>query len=162
MIIRLRMIIQKIECFGKKLFLEENSIQKLTLSTCLGIFVAFSPFVFLHTVLAISLSWLLSFNMGVTLAVSAFIYNPLTMALICALDYAFGYMLCLLCRFDSLSCAPAFLMPWCDFLSSYVGLPSNSIWTFFVGGNILSIGLAIIMYWPVKWCFEAYRRGQYE
>lgn len=150
------MIIQKIKEFGKRLLLTETSVNKLALSTSLGIFVAFSPFVFLHTVMAIVLSWLLSFNVGVTLVVSTFIHNPLTMAPIYACDYAFGKMLSLVCNLDILSRAPHFLASFCELMSGYIGLPSHSIWTFFIGGNLLSTLLAVGMYWPSKWFFEKY------
>lgn len=150
------MIIQKIKQFGKKLLLTETSIRKLALSISLGIFIAFSPFVGLHTFMAIALCWLLSFNLVVTIAVSSLINNPWTMIPVYGCDYFFGKWLGHLCRIDLMLCAPPFFLNIFEPVGCYLGLPSHSLWTFFVGGNVLSVLLAFGMYPPIKWFFEKF------
>ncbi len=148
------MIIQKIQQFGKSLLLAETSVRKLALSTSLGIFIAFSPFVGLHTLMAVGLCWLLSFNFAVTMAVSSLINNPWTMVPVYGCDYVFGKWLSCLCKIDLINFAPGFFLGLFEPVGSYLGFSGHSIWTFFVGGNVLSVLLAIIMYPPIKWCFE--------
>lgn len=144
------MIIQKLQQFGKHLLHTEACVQKLTLSACLGIFIAFSPFVGLHTLMAIVLAWLLSFNMVITLLVSSLINNPWTMIPVYSCDYIFGKWLCWICKTD-FTLMPHFFSSLCDPIAYYIGLSAHVLWVFFIGGNILSILLAIIMYHPIKW-----------
>ncbi len=153
------MIIQKIQQFGKRLLLAETSVRKLALSTSLGIFIAFSPFVGLHTVMAVALCWLLSFNFAVTMMVSSLINNPWTMVPVYSCDYVFGKWLSCLCKVDLMACAPRFFLCLFEPLGNYLGFSGHSIWTFFIGGNVLSVLLAIIMYPPIKWCFERCARN---
>lgn len=150
------MIIQKLQRFGKNLLHAETSVRRLALSTCLGIYVAFSPFVGLHTLMAISLAWLLSFNMAVTLMVSCLINNPWTMVPVYGCNYIFGKWVCYSCNVDLMAYAPQLFLSLFEPLSSSIGVSSHSIWTFFIGGNILSILLAIMMYLPIKWLFEKF------
>jgi uncharacterized protein (DUF2062 family) len=142
------MIIQKLQQFGKNLLHAETSVCTLTRSTCLGIFIAFSPFVGLHTFMAIGLAWLLSFNISVTLMVSCLINNPWTMVPVYGCDYMFGKWVC--CFWDV-----NIIMP-----QLFLGLSSHSIWIFFIGGNILSILLAIVMYFPIRWLFEKFAQKE--
>ena len=72
------MIIQKVQQFGKKLLQAETSAKKFARSICVGIFIAFSPFVGFHTLMAIAFCRLFSLNYPVTLTVQLAINNPLT------------------------------------------------------------------------------------
>ena len=148
------MIIQKVQEFGKKLLQAETSAKKFARSICVGIFIAFSPFVGFHTLMAVALCWLFSLNYPVTLSVQLAINNPLTIVPIYCCDYGFGKLVSSWCRIDFMHYMPsacsAFISPLCRLL----GWPSDFIWTTFVGGNMLSVFLAIVMYIPIKWIFN--------
>lgn len=152
------MIIQKLQQFGKNLLHAETSVCTLTRSTCLGIFIAFSPFVGLHTFMAIGLAWLLSFNISVTLMVSCLINNPWTMLPVYGCDYMFGKWVC--CFWDVNIIMPQGFLSFFEPFVSFLGLSSHSIWIFFIGGNILSILLAIVMYLPTRWLFEKFAQKE--
>lgn len=151
------MIIQHLQQFSKHLLHAENSVQKLALSTSLGIYVAFSPFIGLHTLMAICLAWLFSFNVIITLSVSCLINNPWTMVPVYGCDYLFGKWFCYVCNIDFMRNVPTFFNFVCEPISYYVGLPTYSLWTFFLGGNVLSLLLALLMYHPVKWAFQHFK-----
>ena len=68
--------------------LKERCPDRLALSLALGAYIAFCPFVGLHTALVFVFAWLLSLNALVLLAISNGINNPFTMLPI----YASGHM----------------------------------------------------------------------
>jgi len=148
------MIIHKIQTICKRLLTSERSVTRLAQSSCLGVFIAFSPYIGFHTLMAICLCWLLSLNYAVTLAVQLLINNPWTMVPIYSCDYVVGRMINALCKGALLADMPVGLHTLLDPICSRVGIPVGSIWTFLVGGNVLSIILALSLYWPFKWLFE--------
>lgn len=147
------MIIQKLQQFSKRLFLTETSVKKLARSTCLGIFIAFSPFIGLHTLMAMAFCWLFSLNYPITLSVQLAINNPWTMVPVYGCGYGFGRLLSGVCHVDFAQSVPSLFERIFEPFCSCVGMSTDFIWTFFVGGNILSILLAIVMYVPIKWLF---------
>lgn len=147
------MIIQKVQLFGKKLLQAEGSAKELALSICMGIFIAFSPFVGFHTLMAITLCWLFSLNYPVTLSVQLAINNPFTIVPIYCCDYGFGRLVSSLCRIDFAYYMPSVCSRLISPLCRLLGWPSDFVWTTFVGGNMLSVILAVIMYVPIKWIF---------
>ncbi len=155
------MIIQKLQQFGKNLLHAETSVCTLARSTCLGIFIAFSPFVGLHTLMAVGLAWLLSFNITVTLMVSCLINNPWTMVPVYGCGYLFGKWVC--CFWDVNIIMPQVFLSFFEPLGSSLGFSSHAIWVFFIGGNILSLLLAISMYFPIRYLFERFieKEAQY-
>lgn len=152
------MIIQKVQQFGKKLLQAESCAKKVARSVCLGIFIAFSPFVGLHTIMAIAFCWLFSLNYPVTLSVQLAINNPFTMVPIYCCDYGFGKLLSLWCHIDFAHHMPAACSALTGPLCRLLGWPTDFVWTTFVGGNILSVFLALIMYIPIKWLFNKIER----
>jgi uncharacterized protein (DUF2062 family) len=148
------MIIQKVQLFGKNLLQAERSAKKLARSICVGIFIAFSPFVGFHTVMAIALCWLFSLNYPVTLSVQLVINNPFTIVPIYCCDYGFGRLVSSLCNINFGHYMPSacsyVIRPLCKLL----GWSSDFVWTTFVGGNMLSVFLALVMYIPIKWIFN--------
>ena len=69
---------------------KEKCPKKLIFSSCVGVYVAFSPFIFFHTVMILLFGWLFALNIPVMFAVSWFINNPYTMVPVYALDCLFG------------------------------------------------------------------------
>ena len=76
--------------FLRKLVLTETSVQKLTLSFCLGAFLAFSPYIGLQTWLTFPICWFFRLNVTITLASLYLISNPFTMVPIIIAGYALG------------------------------------------------------------------------
>ncbi len=133
--------------FLKKLISKEPNPQKLALSFCLGNYVAFSPFLGLHTVLVLILSPLLRLNMAVAMAATYAINNPWTMIPIYSAGYFVGHFLLydLLHLGESL-CNPSW-MKWVEtFFETKLHMASPCLWSFLIGANILGIVTSIILY----------------
>ena len=60
----------------------ESSAKRLTLSFCWGVFVALSPFLGLHTVMLIGLSWVFDFNIAVAFLTANLVSNPFQCSLL--------------------------------------------------------------------------------
>ncbi len=138
----------------KELVLTESSSTKLAYSFCVGIYIAFSPFIFFHTVMTIGLSWLLGLNLPATFLASCCINNPWTMVPIYTGDYLFGdFLLNNLLGINTVALNPAWMAWINEPLARYCGLSSISFWSFMVGGNILGLLLAAIFYPVMKRVF---------
>jgi uncharacterized protein (DUF2062 family) len=83
-------IVQK---FFKKCMGSETSAHKLALSFCLGAYIAFSPFLGLHTAMVFVLGWLSRLNIPIIMAATHVVNNPWTMVPIYSADYGIGYYL---------------------------------------------------------------------
>ncbi len=141
------MVIQKFRKFFHRLVLKETCAHKLALSFCFGIYIGFSPFICFHKVLVITLSWLMSLNFAVTLAVSVALNNPFTMVPLYAGDYAVGdFVVNRLFGLNLHTLNPAWIVWLNTKLTYYTGIPELSFWVFLIGGNVLGITLAVSLY----------------
>jgi len=149
------MIMQWLTTTLKKLVLHERSVQKLTLSFCMGVYIAFSPFIGLHTVMVFITAWLFSLNFLVMLIVSNLVNNPWTLIPVYASDYLVGdWLLHKQLGLNTVQFNPSWLN-WCSaYLNKYVSCPAFSLTAFLVGGNLLGIGLALAAYPLVKPIFK--------
>ncbi len=141
--------------YFKKLAYEEKSPHKLALSFCMGAYIAFSPFPGLHTIMIFAFSVLFGLNLSVTFAAAYGINNPITLIPVYAADYGLGYWL----LHKVLALDVAIINPWwmqsCStFFEQKLGLALPCIWSFLIGGNILGIALAIILYPITKQVFN--------
>jgi uncharacterized protein (DUF2062 family) len=138
-----------------KLVLHERSASKLTLSFCAGVYIAFSPFIALHTVMCIAVSWFFSLNFLVTLIVSNLVNNPWTMVPVYASDYLLGdWLLHTVFGLNTAQYNPAW-MNWCNmYLTKYVNCQAFSLTAFLVGGNLLGVVAACVAYPIVKPIFK--------
>ena len=152
-------LLERIISLFKKLAVGNWTAAQLARSFCVGIFIAFSPFVGFHTAMTFLFSWLFSLNVAVVFAVSCGLNNPWTMIPIYGADYLLGEQI--LCSwFGSSSEAVCSLDPvWMsgvnNFLHTTVGIERVSLWGFLLGGNILGIIFGVGLYPLVKWAFEA-------
>lgn len=150
------MILQKIKSFLSNLLAKENSPQKLALAFSVGIYIAFSPFPGLHTAMVFASSWLFSINVAVVFAISCMINNPWTMVPVYAVDYVVGHWFCVrLCGLDMLQYNPSWMGWFNTWVTHYAGLADISLGSFLVGGNMLGILGALIMYPLMKYIFAA-------
>ena len=146
-----RSLLQKIQALA----LQERSSSKLALSCATGIFIAFSPFMGFHTVMTFLFSWLMGLNLAATFAVSCLVNNPWTMIPIYSADYFFGQMIMTgFFKVDTISLNPLWMNWVNDLLAKYCGVSEISFWSFMIGGNILGLILACIVYPVFKLIFE--------
>lgn len=151
-----------IKNFFKKLIYQERSPERLALSFCMGTYIAFCPFVGLHTAMVFLLSWLFRLNWGVTLASSCFINNPWTLIPVYGLDYWVGYNLV----YKVLQLDLSWINPWWMhsiqfFCEKNLGIAKPCIWSFLIGGNLLGIGLALLLYPLMKRIFMYYVAAEF-
>lgn len=139
-------MISKLLAFGKKLILSERTPRKLAFASSLGIFIACSPFLGIHWLMTIILSWLLSLNVAVVYAAAHVVNNPFTMIPLYIADYEVGKLIVeRLLGLNLMQYNPSW-MTWLNLKISCLGIPNISLWTFIIGGNILGLSLAIIAY----------------
>jgi len=148
---------QKLSSAGEFLMSKETSRHTLVLSCCVGVYVAISPFIFLHTIMIFTFGWICSLNIPIMLAVSWFINNPWTMVPIYAFDCIVGDWIFMFLGIDSMQYNPSWMNGLNAWLSSYIGYSGVSFWAFIVGGNLLAILLSVILYPVFSYCFARMR-----
>lgn len=146
-------IAKRIQAFFEWLTDQERSPKKFALSFCMGIFIAFCPFIGLRTVMAFVFSRLFMLNFVVVLATLMVIHNPWTMIPVYGAGYFFGLWLFNCCGINPTEWDPVWLEPYVDMIKQKIGLSSLSLSVFLVGGNVLGIVISIISYPIVKYIF---------
>jgi len=141
--------------FLTKLMMNEKCQKRLALSFSMGVYIAFSPFPGFHTAMVFALSWLLSLNLGVVFASSCLINNPWTMIPVYCADYFFGNWLCWTCMGNNMiSYNPWWMDSLVVWLSQTIGIAHISLASFLIGGNLLAIGFALVLYPIMRYIFS--------
>jgi uncharacterized protein (DUF2062 family) len=140
------MIKEKILTYFQYMVQHEKSAHTLALSISIGVFIAFSPYLFFHTIMIFVLSWFLKLNPVITFAVTYAINNPWTMCFVYFADYLVGDFVLRMSL-----CSPALMNPsWMNWvngqLCAYTGLSGLSFWSFMVGGNLLGVLFGVMLY----------------
>lgn len=138
-------VVEKIKSSIKNAFTQGWTVEKLTLSSCIGIYIAFSPFPGGHTIIMLLARWLFNINFPI-LFITSSINNPWTMVPFFTLDYFFGYWLI----HTFLGINPG----WSISLAKIFGSGEICVWSFLIGGNILGIIVAFLSYPFVKLFFR--------
>lgn len=133
----------------------ERCPRKLSFSVAISVFIAFSPFVGFHTLMAFAFSWFFALNVGILLALSNGINNPWTMLPIYATDHVVGDNILSWLGIDSMQLNPSWIVGINDWIFNHTGMQLK-VWSFLVGGNLLSLLLAMIIY-PIVRYILAYR-----
>lgn len=128
---------QKILTWFEKILKSGSSPQKLAVSCCVGIYIAFSPFPGLHTVIMLFVSWFFGLNLPM-LFLATSLNNPWTLLPVYSADYFFGHWLV----HKILGCNPDFVIS----LAKVFGSGKICIVSFIVGGNVLGLAAALISY----------------
>ena len=133
----------------------EHSPTQLALAFCIGNYIAFSPFIGFHGLMALVISWLSGLNFPIMFAAAYGINNLLTAVPIYASDYILGYWITHTLFHLNLD----FLTPWWleqfqHFCHTKIGMPFPCIWSFLIGGNVLGILTSIGLYPIMKHCFK--------
>jgi uncharacterized protein (DUF2062 family) len=141
------MIIQRLHNFLRSLLTKERSPHKLALSVSLGIYIAFCPFIGLHTIMTFLFSWLLGLNLVVVWIVSHIINNPWTMVPVYGVGYLFGnWLLTTVAGFEPMVLNPSW-MHWVNgLLYAHIGVPHIAFWSLMLGGNVIGLALALPAY----------------
>jgi len=148
------MVMQRIYGVLKSLFIKERSSKKLATSFCVGAYIAFSPFMGLHTVMTFAFAWLFNLNLAATFTGSCLINNPWTMIPVYSGGYFFGdWLLHAVFGFDTIGSNPTWMACINEPLAAYVGLPQVSLWSFLLGGNLLGIVIGIGLYPVMNYLF---------
>jgi len=117
--------------------ISNSSPKKLTLSFCMGIYIAFSPFPGMHTVMMFAATYLFRLNFPILFFATSF-NNPWTMVPFFASDYYFGKWFL------------HYFLNWKPTLSisleKIFGSGEICILSFLIGGNILGIACACLSY----------------
>ncbi len=143
--------------FIKKLVYQERSPEKLALSLSMGTYIAFSPFLCLHTAMVFLFTWIFGLNFSVTLASSCFINNPWTMLPVYSAGYGLGYwILHKVLDFDLFLAEPQWMHSINVFFENTIGIAKPCLWSFLLGGNILGIVLGVILFPIMKKVFAYY------
>lgn len=140
------MIINKIKQFALYLLSKETNAKKLAIATSLGIYIAFSPFVGLHTAMVFLFAWLFNSNAILLFAVQCAINNPWTMVPVYGFDYLAGLWIFRMIGLNPFLYDPAWNAKLNSWLAAAIGISGISFWAFFIGGNLLGIGFAGILY----------------
>lgn len=139
----IRRLLNKFE----KLLFYEKSPKKVALACGLAMYIAFSPFLGLHTLMLLASGWLLNLNIPLLIAVSYIVNNPWSMIPIFAAGYAVGYLILhTWLGFPLLDANPWWMAHVNEYLQYYLNLPNVSFWAFMLGANLLGIILGIITY----------------
>jgi len=140
----------------KQLVQRERCPRKLAFSIAVSVFIAFSPFVGFHTLMVLAFSWFFALNAGILLALSNGINNPWTMLPIYATDQVVGDNIFSLFGINGMQLNPSWVAAINHWLRQYTGLTGISFWSFLLGGNLLSLLLAVIIY-PIVRYILSYR-----
>lgn len=135
----------------EKIVLCEPSIHKLTASSCMGIFLACSPFLGIQLLLASLISWILRLNTALVIIVLCLVNNPITMIPIVVINYLVGYVVLeKIFQVPLYLYEPAWLARFDTFVAEccarYMALTTFSIWNYFIGGVIFALLCSVISY----------------
>lgn len=139
-----------------RLLHKERCSRRLALSLCLGLYIAFSPFVGLHTLMVFIFAWIFALNSALLLAISCGINNPWTMLPIYATDHLVGDWLFYWFGIDGSYFNPEWAHSLSQTVSYYTGLQGISVASFVVGGNLLALAVSIVMYPIARYFFARF------
>ena len=124
----------------------ERCPRRLALSVALSVFIAFSPFVGFHTAMVVLFSWIFALNASLLLAISMCVNNPWTMIPIYATDHLVGDKIFHLLGINGMELNPSWIASCNAWIAKNTGMNGINLWAFLVGGNIVSILLALLIY----------------
>jgi uncharacterized protein len=151
-----------------KIWIEQHLMKgqppsKLAGSFAIGIFIAFSPYLGVQTILIFLLGFLLKLNKKIIFTIVYVINNPWTMFPIVGLDYMVGvYISKSILNIDLSLYNPSWMMSfnvWLNnkvgyYVSQYMDVQKLSFWTYMLGGHVLAIFLAIPAYFIANYVFK--------
>lgn len=150
------MIFARIHQLITRMAASERCPSKLAFTCALGIYIGISPLIGLHTAMIFLFGWMFTLSIPMLFAVSVMIHNPWTMMPVYAIDHLFGKWLFTILQIDYLRWDPAWMETCNGFLYEHTGITGLSLTAFMVGGNLLAIGISVMLYPLMKRVFEKY------
>ncbi|MCF7900513.1 DUF2062 domain-containing protein [Candidatus Babeliales bacterium] len=133
--------------FLLKLFIYETSPHKLAVACAIAVYIAFSPFFGLHTLMLIGSGMFFKLNIPLLLIIGYVINNPFSMIPIYMSGYAVGYWILHEClEFHVCAYNPWWMESVNNFLHAKIGISHISFWAFMIGGNCVGIILGCVAY----------------
>jgi len=136
----------------RSLFQLNDSPNKLALAFAVGIFIAFSPTIGLHTVSCLLFAWMFRLNKLVVFT-AAFVNNPWSMVPLFGFCLWFGMKIT-----GSTIETPNIAWQTISFSSAY-DILKPYLWPFVAGTVVIGAGAAIISYFFIYWAVVRFRRG---
>jgi uncharacterized protein (DUF2062 family) len=149
-------MVAQIRSLAERLVSHEQSAHRLALTCALGVFIGISPLIGGHTAMTFLLGWIFGLSIPAVFAVSVFINNPWTMVPIYSLDHLFGKWLLSVFNIDYLSWDPVWVESCNFFLKQHTGISGLSLSAFLFGGNLLAVGVSVMLYPLMKRVFTMY------
>jgi hypothetical protein len=135
----------------RSLFQLNEPPHRLALAFAVGVFVAFSPTIGLHTVSCLVLGWMFRLN-KVVIFTAAFINNPWTMVPLYGFCIWFGIKIT-----GADAAVPAIAWKELNFSNSYLVLKPY-LWSYVAGTMIIGAVAAFISYFLFRWVVVRYRK----
>lgn len=150
------MVLTRIHSLVARVMAYEKSPRKLAFTCALGIYIGISPLVGFHTAMVFVFGWMFALSIPLLFAVSMTIHNPWTMMPVYAIDHIFGKWLFTLLDIDHFAWDPVWVESCNFYLKQHTGITGLSLSAFFVGGNVLAVGVSVMMYPIMKHVFTKY------
>ena len=145
---------------AQKIFYTEiaalKSPRDVSLCMSLGLFIAFSPFIGLHNMMALGCAWLLNLSAPLLLLISH-INNPWTMIPIYYSDYFVGKWFVHLFGLNIIGWTPCWLEGCGSYVKALLGLEICLI-TFLLGGILIAIAVGLFSYLGTHWYMTKYKQ----
>lgn len=142
-----------------RLFAYESSPHKLAIAFSSAMYVSFSPFIGLHTIMLVCSGYIFKTSIPLVVMLGYIINNPFTVIPIVMSGYFFGYwVLSFVFKGWLLDANPAWMEVVSLYLQKTLSLPHLSLWAFMIGANLLGVFLAGVSYVVLRIFFERYTR----
>lgn len=152
------MVTKRIKRYLRSFFAYDRCPHRLSLAFAVAVYVSFSPFIGLHTLMLVASGWFLRLNIPLVLAIGYGINNPLTMVPIMMSGYWAGHWFLHSWLEVQVAATNPWWIEWFNaLLHTHVGIQQVSFWAFMVGANLLGIVLALLCYPVMKKVFHAMR-----
>jgi uncharacterized protein (DUF2062 family) len=135
------------------IFQLNDSPNKLALAFAVGVFIAFSPTVGLHTISCFVFAWMFRLS-NIVVLTAALINNPWTIVPLYGFCLWFGIKLT-----GTMTTTPDIAWQTLTFSSTYHILRPY-LWPFVAGTVVVGTAAAIISYFFIYWAVVRYRRGR--
>jgi uncharacterized protein (DUF2062 family) len=145
----------------RRLLALDDPPERTALAFSIGVFIAFSPFLGLHTILATTIAFLFRFN-KVAIYAGTFINNPfLTLVPIIIASYAIGAFILnqpLRIPTEGIELLRNPHLLTADYYRQLFRESWQIVWPFTIGATVLSVVCSLIAYPVTLWLLRAHRR----
>ncbi len=138
------------------IFQMNDSPNKLALAFALGVFIAFSPTIGLHTVSCLLFAWMFRLSKAVVLFTATLVNNPWTIVPLFGFCLWFGMVIT-----GSEIAIPEIAWNELTVNSAYLILKPY-LWPFIAGTVVLGVVASIISYFVIYWVVVRYRKSERE